>query len=104
MLCRAKISSLFVLVGTLTAAGALPNLERRNATFQPGGRTLGAQPEVLRPATATIHAKRWAGVRVQTINPAAATLVRVELSGVKLAKAGDARVAPGMIGKAGGGK
>lgn len=102
MLCRAKISVLLALAGTLTASGALLNFEQRNAAFQPAGRAYNAKPAVLRPATVTIHAKRWDGASVQTIKPAAATLVRVELGGVKLAKAGDARVAPRMISEAGG--
>lgn len=104
MLCRAKISVLFTLVGTLSASGALLNPEQRNATFQPGGRTVHAKSVVLRPAAATVQARRWIGANVQAITPDHSALVRVDLNGVKLAKAGDAAIAPGAVRKAGGGQ
>ncbi len=104
MLCRAKFSVLFTLVGALSASGALLNPEQRNATFQPGGRNFYAKPAVLRPATATVQAGRWSGAGVQAITPSHTALVRVDLNGVKLAKAGDAAITPGVVRKAGGGQ
>ncbi|MBI2815017.1 MAG: hypothetical protein HYX71_12110 [Opitutae bacterium] len=102
MFCRAKTSVLLPLVGALAASGAPLDPEQRNPAFQPGGNSRLGSPAVLRPADATVSTKRWHGSGVRKISPGAQALVRAELGGVAFAKAGDAKVGPGAVPKAGG--
>lgn len=102
MFCRAKISVLLPLVGVLTASGAPLKPGQRNPAFQPGGTALFALPVVLRPADATLPIQRRVGVPVQRIVPSTQALVRAGLGGVTFTKAGDAKVAPDAVQKAGG--
>lgn len=104
MIRRAKFSVLFTLVGALTASGALLNPEQRHPAFQPGRDASLTKPAVMKPARATIAHGLWQGAKVPHITASAPATVKVALGGMSLARAGDAKVAPGAVRKAGGGR
>jgi hypothetical protein len=104
MIRRAKISVLFTLVGALTASGALLNPAQRHPAFQPGGNVSLAKPAVMKPAQTTVATRLWQGSKVQRITASKPAVVKVELSGMALARSGDATITPGVVRQAGGGR
>jgi hypothetical protein len=106
MFCRAKISALLTLAGTLTAAGASLNPEQRNTTFQPGGSAVINRATVLKPSAAAAwsQAPIWPGARVRKIATGAPAAGEVAINGFTFKKATEAAARPPPVKLAGGGR
>ena len=106
MFCRAKISALLTLAGTLTAAGALLNPAQRNPTFQPGDSSAISRATVLKPSAAATWSKApvWPGGKVRRMAASEQVTAQVEISGFTFKQATEATARPPSVKPAGGGR